>query len=48
MGEAGHEVLSRFQVRPGPGKEKGTFRRHTSVKLWALQFDSVFSDLDSK
>jgi hypothetical protein len=46
VGDAGHEVHSRFQVRDGPGKEKRTFRRYTSLKLWALQFDSAFSNID--
>jgi hypothetical protein len=29
-------------------KKEKNLRRHTSVKLWARQLDSEFSDLDSK
>lgn len=33
MDEGGHdhEVLPPVQVRNGPGKEKGTFRRYTEI-----------------
>ena len=29
-------------------KKGGTFHRHTSVKLWVVQFHSEFSDFDAK
>jgi hypothetical protein len=44
MGEGGHEVLPATDLK----KKEGTFRRHTSVKLWVPQFHSEFSDLDAK
>jgi hypothetical protein len=48
VGEGGHEVLPVFRPATGLEKKKGTFRRHTSMKLWALQFDSEFLALDVK
>ena len=46
-GRVCHEVRPRVQSVTYLENKKGTFRQHTSVKLWALQFDSEFSDLDT-
>ena len=43
MGEGAHEVFPVF--RPAPGKEKGIFLQHTSMKWWVLQLIRNFPPL---